>query len=137
MWQVRYLLIFNCLLILYKSKTIVKIKHQILCVCTCMCVKVVFVLLLFAFFLIQNCANFYLLFNYMIIIKLKHMINMERVTACVSGHNVFPGCIVFYCCFFLLFLYQWKGQIPLLPRDKYRDYSLVSEIIFSAKSYNQ
>ena len=43
---------------------------------------------------------FILLFNYMIIIKLNHTIDMERVTACVSGNDFFPECIVFYCfCF--------------------------------------
>ena len=74
---------------------------------------------------------FYLLFNYMMIIKLKHTITMERMINCVSGNDFFPECIVFYCSFFfffILFLYQWKERIPLLPRDKYRNNSLVSEI---------
>ena len=60
----------------------------------------------------------------MIIIKQKHTINMERVITCVSDNDFFPQCIVFYC----FFLYQWKERIPLLPRDKYRNNSLVSEI---------
>ena len=96
MWQVRYLLTFNRLLVLYKSKTIVKIRYQILCVRAYACVQqfFVFVFLLFAFFRSRFLLIFYILFNYLIIIKLKHIINTEGMTTCASSNDFFMHCFI-------------------------------------------
>ena len=114
----RYLLIFNRLLVLYKSKTIVKIRRQILCVCVHVHVYKSS-LFLFYFYLLffrsKIVLIFYLLFNYMIIIKLKHTINMERVITCASGNDFFPECIVFYCSFFFFFSISGRNGFLCYP----------------------
>ena len=57
-----------------------------MCVCVHVhaCKSSLFCFTFICFFLVQNCVHFYVLFNCMIIVKLKHIINMERVITCVS-----------------------------------------------------
>ena len=67
MWQVRYLLIFNRLLVPHKSKTVVKIRHQILCVCVHVhvCKSSLFCFTFICFFIYwRHCLFFSLCFSF-------------------------------------------------------------------------